>query len=422
MKILHIHKYFNKYRSGGSISAMFETKKLLEKKGHQVMFFSMKNPVNEKSDYSKYFIENFDINEAKSFLEKIRLIPKVIFNFESKKKVRELVQKEQPEVAHVHDVYHYITPAVLFGLEKEQIPIAHKLSAYELICPNYKLFTQGKTCNRCKGGKYYNCLKYKCLKDSWGASLVGMLEAYIHRFLKSYEKIDFLLAPSEFMRNKFIEFGYNEKKIKVLRNVLNLKDYQPKFDKDKFFLYSGRLSEEKGLMNLIEAFSVLKKQAKLKNHILYIMGEGPQETELKEKVRDLGLMKEVVFIGFKKKWSKEWIEYNNKAKLNILPSLWFDNSPVSISEAMAFGTVPLVSDRGGTPEMIEAGRSGLVFSAESIEDLVEKISSVIEKKVDLKKMQKEAVKRVQEINGEEQYYKNLISIYKELIKKNENRN
>jgi glycosyltransferase involved in cell wall biosynthesis len=401
---------------------MFETKKLLENKGHQVMIFSMKNSVNEKSNYSKYFIENFDINEAKSFWDKIKLIPKVIFNFESEKKIRELVQKERPEVAHIHDVYHYVTPSVLFGLKKEKIPMAHKLSAYELICPNYKLFTQGDICNRCKGGKYYNCLKYKCLKNSWGSSFVGMLEAYIHRFLKSYEKIDFLLAPSEFMRNKFIEFGYDKSKIKVLRNVLNLKDYQPEFNKEKFFLYSGRLAEEKGLMNLIEAFRVLKKEDKLKNHILYLMGEGPQETELKEKVRDLDLTKEIIFIGFKKKWSKEWVKYNSRAKLNILPSLWFDNSPIAISEAMAFGTVPLVSNRGGTSEMVKDEKSGLVFLADSIEDLAEKISLVIDKKIDLKKMQKKAVKRVREINGEEIYYEKLMSIYKELIEKNENRN
>lgn len=421
MKILHIHKYFNKYRSGGSISAMFETKKLLEKKGHQMMFFSMKNPVNEKSRYSKYFIKSFDINEAKSFLEKIKLIPRVIFNFESEKKVRELVQKERPEVAHIHDIYHYITPAVLFGLEKEKIPIAHKLSAYELICPNYKLFTQGEICNRCKNDRYYNCFKYKCLKNSWGASFVGMLEAYIHKILKSYDKIDFFLAPSEFMKNKFIEFGYNKNKIKILRNVLNLKDYQPEFNKSNFFLYSGRLSEEKGLMNLIEAINILKKEDKLNNHILCIMGEGPQEIELKEKVKNLNLGEEIVFLGFKKRWSKEWMRYNKKAKLNILPSLWFDNSPVTISEAMAFGTIPLVSDRGGTSEMIEIEKSGLVFKATSIKDLADKIFLVIAEKIDLKKMQREAVKRVQEINGEEKYYRKLISIYKELINKNENR-
>jgi glycosyltransferase involved in cell wall biosynthesis len=260
------------------------------------------------------------------------------------------------------------------------------------------------------------------LKNSWGASFVGMLEAYVHKFLKSYEKIDFLLAPSEFMKSKFIEFGYDKNRVKVLRNVLNLKDYKPDFEKEKFFLYSGRLSEEKGLINLIKAFDFLKKENKLKNHILYIMGEGLQETELKEKVRDLNLSKEIKFVGFKKKWSKEWIYYSSKAKLNILPSLWFENSPVSISEAMAFGTVPLVSDRGGTPEMIEAGKSGLVFSAESVEDLVEKISLVIDEKIDLKKMQKEAIKRVREINGEKVYYEKLMSIYKELIEKNENRN
>lgn len=421
MKILHIHKYFNKYRSGGSISALFETIKLFKKKGHNILIFSMKNPLNEESKYSKYFINNFDVNDARNLLAKIRLVPKVIFNLESQKKISKLIKKERPQIAHIHDIYHYITPSILFSLKKENIPIVHKLSAYELICPNYKLFTQGRTCNRCKNGRYYNCLKCRCLKNSWGASFVGMLEAYVHKFLKSYDRIDFLLAPSNFMRDKFVEFGFDKNKVKVLRNVLNLQDYHADFEKENFFLYSGRLSEEKGLMNLIQAFKILKEEKKLKNYSLLLMGEGPQEIELKNKVKELGLEKEIIFLGFKKRWSDEWARYNKKAKLNILPSLWFDNSPVTISEAMAFGTVPLVSDRGGTKEMIEDKKSGLVFKASSVQDLADKILLIIEEKIDLKKMQKEAVLKVQEINGEENYYKNLISIYKELIEKYENR-
>ncbi len=417
MRILHIHKYFNQHRSGGSITAFFETKKLFERKGHKIIVFSMKNPLNEKSIYSKYFIKNFDINAVKNFLSKIKLVPRVIFNFESKQKIQALVMEERPQIAHIHDIYHYITPSVLFGLKRKNIPIVHKLSAYELICPNYKLFNKGQLCEKCKGGKYYNCFLNKCLKNSRGASFVGMLESYIHKFLKSYDKIDFLLAPSEFMKNKFIEFGFAEKRIKLLRNVLNLKDYKPVFEKEKFFIYSGRLSEEKGLMNLIEAFSFLKSAKKLKGHKLYLLGEGPQEIELKEEVKKRKLEKEIIFIGFRKKWSKDWVYYNSRAKLSILTSLWFDNSPVSISEAMAFGTVVLVSDRGGTKEMIEDGKSGLTFKANSIDDLIAKISLIINGKIDLKIMQKEAVSRVRKINGEEKYYQKLMKIYKELIDK-----
>jgi glycosyltransferase involved in cell wall biosynthesis len=151
------------------------------------------------------------------------------------------------------------------------------------------------------------------------------------------------------------------------------------------------------------------------------MGEGPQEIFLKKRVQELGLNDEIKFIGFRKKWSKDWTWYNKKAKLNILPSLWFDNSPVSISEAMAFGTVPLVSDRGGTREMVVAGESGLVFEAGLITDLAGKISAVIRGEIDIKKMQKKAVERVAYLNGEERYYKKLMKIYKELIEKNENR-
>ena len=415
MRILQIHKYFSRQRGGGSVSAFFETKKLLEKRGHQVIVFSMQDESNEASEYSRYFVSHFDINQTKNFPEKVRLALRSIHNREAQKKLEQLIQDTQPEVAHIHNIYHYLTPAIFFTLKKHNIPIVFKLSDYKIICPNYKLFTEGKICERCRGGKYYNAVRHKCLKNSYAVSAVAMLEAYYHRWKKSYDLIDRFLAPSNFMIEKVSSFGFPREKMTLLRNVLNFFNFQPSFAKENYFAYVGRISEEKGLNTLLEAVAILQKENNLFNHKLLIVGQGPEEENLKKLARQLKIEKLVKIKGFLPKNSPEWVKLFQKARFTVLPSIWYDNSPVAISESMAFGTPVIVSHLGGTPEMIEDGKSGLVFQAGQAEDLAEKIKTMLSDLSATGKMGEKAVERVKEINNEEKYYQKLIQVYQEVI-------
>lgn len=414
MKILQIHKYFSYQKGGGSVAAFFETKKLLESKGHDVIIFSMKDESNEKSGCEKYFIDNFDINEAGNIWEKIKLIPKVINNREAEKKIEELIKAERPDVAHVHNIYHYITPSIFKVLKKHNVPIVFKLSDYKVICPNYKLFNKGEICERCRGGKYYKCFLGRCLKNSKAASLVAMLEAYFHKIKGSYDYIDYFLAPSKFMRDMCVSFGISESRIILLRNVLNFENIEPEFQKDKYFSYVGRLSEEKGLDALVKAIKIIKDENKLNNFELRIAGDGPEKDKLVKMAKELGVKKNVRFLGFLKRDSYAWKEIMQKSSFTVLPSKWYDNSPIAISESMAFGTPVVVSGRGGTKEMISE-KCGLVFEAGDEKDLAEKIKFMLEN--DTRSMRESAVARVSKINSAENYYKNLMLAYEKAISK-----
>jgi len=422
MKILHVHKYFNKMRSGGSITAFFETKKLLESHRHEVMVFSMENIDNEKSKYSKCFAEHFDVNDAKSILKKIKYSARLIYNFEAEKKMESFLQKEKPDIAHVHDIYHYLTPSILYPLKKYNIPIVMKLSDYKLVCPNYKLFSNGDICKRCKNNRYFNAVIQRCHMDSHLKSLIVALEAYLHFFLKSYDKVDFFLAPSEFMRETCMSFGISGDRIKILRNVLNFKDYVPTTKKEKYFLYAGRLSEEKGLKTMLDAVNILKTTDKLEGYKVVIMGEGPYEISLKKYVDKLILNDVVEFVGFLKKGTENWKEIMQKATCSILPSNWYDNSPVAVSESMAFGTPVIVSDRGGTKEMIEDNKSGYVFEAKNSVELANKMKQFINNPEKILFFSKNAVLRVNKINNEKLYYEKLIKYYNEVIRLNFEKN
>jgi len=417
MKILQIHKYFSTQRGGGSVTAFFETKKLLEKKGHEVQIFSMHDSANEQSSYSKYFIDSFDINDAKNLSQKVRLIPKIIRNREAESKIEQLVVAEKPDIAHIHNIYHYITPAILPVLKKHGVPIVFKLSDYKVICPNYKLFTESAPCTRCKGGKFYNAVTHKCLKNSYAASSIAMLEAYYHRKHNTYDNVDYFLAPSEFMKKTCISFGIPEEKFKILRNTFDFTRFEPKREKQNFIFYIGRLSEEKGIKNLIDAIEMLKTQNRLNDHILKITGTGPQEQALKDQVEKLNLNEEVIFTGFCQKFSTEWTDLMQNARVSVLPSIWYDNSPNTISESMAFGTPAIVSDRGGSKEQLTDGKNGLVYAADNIGELAEKIAELINDPDKAERFGQNAIKHVRQLNSEEKYYAELMKIYTSLTKR-----
>jgi glycosyltransferase involved in cell wall biosynthesis len=419
MKILQIHKYYSKKRGGGSVSAFFETKKLLEKKGHEVLVFSMEDKDNERANESEYFAKHFDIREAKNFWQKLWLVPRVIYNPDAAHQLDKLLTKYKPDVAHVHNIYHYLTPSIFPILKKHGVPIVFKLSDYHAICPNYKLFAHGKIDNSCKNGKYYKLFFNKSINNSFAESFVAMVEGYVNRWGKFYDNIDIFAAPSEFMREIGVEYGMERKKIRILRNVLNFDAYDTgDVHKQKIFLYMGRVAQEKGLPVAIDAMIKLKKEQKLKGWKFVIAGDGPQLKELEEYVIDNDVSDIVEFAGFCQKGSKEWLNLMQRASVAVLPSVWYDNSPIAISESMAFGSPVIVSDYGGTKEMIQDGKGGFVFETNNSADLATKMQKYIDDENLVAQMGEKARTGVRELNNEQRYYDTLMGIYTEVINKN----
>ena len=418
MRILQIHKYYSRKRGGGSVSAFFETKKLLEDRGHEVMVFSMQDDDNEPSKESSYFAEHFDIRKSKNIFAKMYLVPRVICNRDAAEKLDKLLQEKKPDVAHVHNIYHYLTPAIFPVLKKHGVPIVFKLSDYHAICPNYKLFAHGKIDHSCEGEKYYKLFFNRSIGNSWSESFVGMLEGYVNKWKGYYDHVDVFAAPSKFMKELCMSYGIADEKIKILRNVLNFTAYNNEDKKKKkIFLYMGRIAEEKGLITVIDAMKRLKGDDVLDEWKFVIAGQGPKEKNLQRYIQKNSVDDVVKMIGFCKKGSDEWYDIMQSASVAVLPSIWYDNSPIAISESMAFCTPVIVSDLGGTKEMIEDEKSGFVFRAHDSNDLAEKMRQFIDDRGLVQEMGTQALDRVHVINDEEMYYQKLMHIYECAIKK-----
>lgn len=408
MKILLANKFY--YLKGGAERHFFDLKELLEKRGHKIIPFSMQDDKNLSSEYSKYFVSNINIEKSSFSYEGLRAAGRIIYSLEAKRKIKRLINGEKPDLAHIHNIYHQISPSILTVLKKVRIPIVMTVHDFKLMCPNYIFYTQGEICEKCKKYRYYNCFFRKCVKNSYAASKINMLEMYFHKFLKIYKNnIDLYICPSNFVKEKLLQFGFNKDKITVLPHFIQQSSHieQNNYSSDSYILYFGRLSKEKGVKVLLEAI----KEIKNKGIKLKIAGSGPQEEDLKKYVEKEGLNDIIEFLGFLKKNDLKKVIKNSL--FTILPSLSYESFGLSVLESYIQRKPVIVSKLGALSELVFEGKTGLLFESGNSNDLAIKIKNLLADKNLLLKMGENGKKFSHKFTKED-YYKKLEEIYNKI--------
>ncbi len=394
------------YRKGGSEAVYFNTAELLQKHGHQVEFYSLRRGENYSSTYEDKFALS-----SKEFNNMFKAASKYINNKDAAEGLEKVIQDFKPDIAHIHLIWGGLTGAVLRILKKYKIPVVHTAHDYRMVCPAYTFRTpSGKICEACHGHNFFNVIYNRCAKGSLSKSVLMAIESYIRNIRKTYEYFDYVIYVSKFCRD--IHIKYND----VLRNIPNsvLYNFVPEPDIKKAFtkeLYTffGRLSGEKGIYTLINAF---KKKSSLK---LQVIGTGPLEKDLNEYVK-VHKIRNVTFLGYKT--GIELRELVAESKFVCIPSEWYENNPMSALEAFSMGVPVISADIGGCPEIVIPGKTGFLFESGNVDSLCE----VLEKTESLSKseysaLSKYAIDTYKENSDSEAYYNKLIRIYECLLKK-----
>lgn len=406
MKILCANKYF--YRRGGSEAVFFDTAALLESKGHELVFFSMKHPQNRPNRYEKYFVSPVDYEHA-GVLAKANHALKLLYSFEARKRLGRLLDETKPEIAHLHNIHHQLSPSILHALKKRGIPVVMTLHDSKMVCASYLMYTGGKVCEACRGGRYGHCFLKKCVKGSRVKSLVNTVEMVLHhRLLDIYGLVDVFIAPSEFLIKKLYEMGFH-RKILHLPNFIEAERYTPVFEGEAGrVLYFGRLSEEKGLMTLLDA--VRGQPVRLK-----LLGEGPLRKSIEQKLKEEAI-DNVELMGYV---TGDALRLElQRAMFVVLPSQCYENNPMSVIEAFACGKPVLGSRIGGIPELVRDGKTGLTFESGQAGDLRAKILKMAKDSGLCAGMGRQARRFVEDEFHQELYYDKLITIYKGLVSGN----
>lgn len=350
MTVLLVNKFH--YVKGGAERYYLDLGEYLAARGDRVMYLSMEHPANRPAGEDDAFVRGVDYRSEMGWRARVREGMRSIYNAEAAQLARRIVRARRPHVAHLHNIYHQLSPSVIRALAAEGIPIVQTLHDYKLICPAYLLLTEGRICERCKGARYAQAYRHRCLLESRGASAVAAVEAYLHHMFGTYEQVSLFLCPSRFMLEKVHEFGIPREKLVHLPYFLPIERYEPAPVVADYYVYAGRLSREKGVATLLEAHALLPATGRPP---LRILGDGPLRADLEARATALGLP-DVVFEGFQE--PRRLKEIVGASSFVVVPSEWYENYPYAILEAFALARPVVGASVGGIPELVREGETG----------------------------------------------------------------
>lgn len=401
MKVLIINKFL--YRKGGAEAVALDMGELLRRHGHDVIFWGMKNAKNEPFEHSDLWVDEIDLNAAWNIRTWFRIVGKVLYSFEAKRKVRQLIMRTgKPDIVHVHNFAHQISPSILDVFKEQHIPVVMTMHDYKLVCSAYTLLAKGKLCSACAWGRHWNCFLAGCVKGSRLKSLLNTIEMLLHhKILGIYKNIAIFISPSLFLKDKVQAMGLKGP-IEFLPNFVDVKDYLPQYEPtEKSICFVGRLSIEKGVMTLIKAVKGLDVTLK-------IIGEGP----IKAVLENFVLTQQMTNVRFLGHGAGDFVKKEMASAMFIVaPSQWYENNSRSVIEALAMGKPVIGARIGGIPELVIDEETGYLFESGNEKDLKEKIERLAGDPVMMERMGRAGRVFVEQHLNADGYFEKLMKIY-----------
>ena len=385
MKILLVH---NRYQIPGGEDVVFDQERqMLEEAGHEVV---------------TYMRSNFEGDSWTGF-RRLALVKNIAWSSETKSQLAQLLQEAKPDIVHVHNTFMMMSSSVFAACKEAGVPVVQTLHNYRMFCPAANYVREGKVCEECREHSVLRGIRYGCYRGSRGATASVALTITTQHRRKSYP--DRFIALTEFSRQKFIAGGIAEDKVCVKPNFV-APDPGPGPGKGEYAIYAGRLSDEKGLDTLLLAWK------RLSGIPLEIVGDGPLLAPLQAKAAALGLPA-VRFHGRLPR--TKTLEMMKLARFLVAPSQCYENFPMGIAEAFACAVPVICSRLGGMQEIVQDGRTGVLFTPGDAADLAKKVQAVWSDRVQTARMSQETRWEYETKYTAEKNYPLLLKIYQQVI-------
>lgn len=396
MRILIAHNRY-KFVAGEEAVVMAEHE-LLQSHGHTVHLFE---------------VDNRSINGAWS---KMKAAIAAIYSTESKMRVQAEIARFKPDLVHVHNFFPLLSPSVYDACHEANVPVVQTLHNYRIICPNGKLYRDGKRCEDCIGQAFpVSGVIHRCYRESMAQSATVATMIAVHQQRQTWqERVDAFITLTQFQKQKMIQAGLPEDRIHVKSNFifdLDENGYPPekrltrRSSTNSYALFVGRLWEEKGISTLIQAYVNHHIQLPLK-----IIGDGPLRSKLEAQVEAAGLSSRVKFLGWQEKATV--LQFMRQAQFLVFPSVWYETFGLSVIEAFASGIPVIASRLGCMAELIEEKENGLLFEPGNPQDLAAKVAWAIAHPNTIQSMGYQARQTYEALYTPEQNYRQLMKIYR----------
>jgi glycosyltransferase involved in cell wall biosynthesis len=383
MKILLAHNYYQ--QPGGEDLVFSAEAGMLQSHGHAVV---------------RYCYHNDEIVGMGA----LTLAAKTLWNREAHRDLRMMIRLERPDICHFHNTFPLMSPSVIHAAKQEGVPVVLTLHNYRLACPKAVFMRDGKICEDCSGKVFaWPAVAHACYRDSRPASLVTSLLLLEQRMLsKSFDQIDLFIALTEFSRQKFIQSGLPANRIVVKPNFV---DPDPGFsdNRDNSMLFVGRLSSEKGIATLLNAWRRLGRRVPLR-----IIGDGPMSQDVRAAMAEVP---DIQWLGQRSHF--DVIEEMKTAYMLMFPSIWFEGFGLTLVEAYATGLPVIASNIGTMQHLVEDGEIGRHFEAGNADDLADKVRWCLDNPQAIAEMREKARKRFESNYTESANYRLLTRIYEQ---------
>ena len=379
---MQIHNAYQ--HSGGEDTVVENEKLLLESYGNDVTTLLVSN------------------DTIKSTWKKMQAGFNVVYSKSSKDMVKCELDKFEPDIVHVHNFFPLLTPSIYDACYDAGIPVVQTLHNYRTICPGALLMREGAVCEECLDGSPYRSVIHGCYRDSRLATLaVARLVDYHKKAGTWLTKVDRFIALTSFAKEKFIQAGFPAEKIVIKPNFYPGEVPSDNSEERNGFLFVGRLSEEKGVRTLLNAWKDISAP-------LTVAGEGP----LLKLVKGANHPR-ISVLG--QRSFEDVADEMKKALMLILPSECYETFGSVIVEAFANKLPVIVSKMGAMEELVEDGVTGLHFRPKDPEDLLLKVQWAMINPEKVGAMGERAFKLFKEKYTREVNYSELMGIYKTVI-------
>jgi glycosyltransferase involved in cell wall biosynthesis len=389
VKIVVVH---NAYQQAGGEDAVVSAEKAL-----------LLHAGNEVSEYLRH---NNEIQQGR-IGSNIALAAHTVWSSGSRNELYRLLKKSNPDIVHFHNTFPLISPAAYYACRDLGVPVVQTLHNYRLFCAAATFFRKGEVCEDCLGERRWQAVRHVCYRQSRKASAtVAAMLSFHHWYGTWTELVDRYIALSEFSRAKFITAGLAEAKIAVKPNFVLPDPGVGPHDGD-YAVFVGRLSEEKGLRTLFQAW-----RRGNPTYLLRVIGGGPLFDDLRLEIDRCGLSN-VCLHG--RLLREETLKIVQGAKVLIVPSICYENFPMTIAEAYACGIPVIASRLGAMAEIVQDGRTGLHFTAGDADDLAAKVEWAWAHPEDMRRMGSTARAEFEAKYTAEKNYGILMDIYESVI-------
>ena len=381
MKVLLCHNYYQ--QRGGEDESFEAEARTLEEFGHEVV------------TYTRH-------NDAIHEMGRLDVASQTLWSRKTYTELRRLIRRERPEVMHCTNTFPLISPSAYTAARAEGVAVVQSLRNYRLLCPGALFLRDGKVCEDCLGKSVpWPSVRHSCYRDSRSASTVVASLNVLHRSIGTWRRdVDLYFTLTQFARRKFVEGGLPSNRIVVKPNCVN-PDPGTGSGIGGYAIFAGRLSAEKGIDTLLEAWKRLARPFPLK-----IVGDGPLADRVKQAAAASPLIE---YLG--RRPLPELLDLIGEASFLIMPSVWYETFGRTIIEAYAKGTPVIASRLGAMEELVEEGRTGALFDAGDAADLAATVDRLTSSPMLLERMREEARREFEDKYTAEANHRQLLAIY-----------